>query len=462
MIDKLETEKNFQLVGEFNDPKEIVKKSLDFESTIDVFQQLEVKNPESLDPEVIFKKSKEAEQEIDKLKLKISKSVGEQAIKFHENQIFNIFKNIGPPWNWLFEFSSNSTKDKSYNFLELEADTLESDDEISCESEKVVKSRKTSAVTINDDHKSVASAGTTISNFTIEDIEEVPSTNPHKVLVDIICAISESLENKECNIKENNSIKKVIQNQFEKQSLAASDHEKLTKIMDSANANQMVFKDLNELYNYFIQESSSERFSDIIEIREEGEGSDSDEDVITEIEKKKPASADKSREKDDKIVSIFQESGIEIDGKLLDAKVSERMILGLVDKPLVKDNASDITSDNMSVSSSSQAETVKLNKSHSKDIESKTSPMVDQTNERRTKSASEKSKSARSVKKEPFTCKIPPMNGIGPKISADTMEAFMKFMFIRSMEQNGLVYPRNFSEQGCPNMCDEPKLTEAS
>jgi hypothetical protein len=163
------------------------------------------------------------------------------------------------------------------------------------------------------------------------------------------------------------------------------------------------------------------------------------------------------------VVSIFGESGIEVDNKLLDATVSDRMILGLVDKSQIEDNISDIVeSSNASVSSLlSNAETVKMKmREVTREKDTQTMSYKEKIHEKRIRSQQQedervgKSKSASFIKRQPFTCKIPPLTGIGARMSDERIDRILKFITHRSYQQGGLVYPRNLLEDECPNLTE--------
>lgn len=159
-------------------------------------------------------------------------------------------------------------------------------------------------------------------------------------------------------------------------------------------------------------------------------------------------------------MSIFGESGIEVDNKLLDATVSDRMILGLVDKSQIEDNVSDIVeSSNASMSSLlSNAETVQM-REVTREKDTQTLSYKERIHEKRVCSQKEgkveKSKSASSVKRQPFTCKVPPLNGIGTRMSAERIDKILRFLTHRSFQQGGFVYIRNLLEDECPNLMDQ-------
>lgn len=47
---------------------------------------------------------------------------------------------------------------------------------------------------------------------------------------------------------------------------------------------------------------------------------------------------------------------------------------------------------------------------------------------------------------------IPAMPGIGMAIPEDVVHAFLNYMKYRSIDENGMIYPRHFNEEKCPKM----------
>lgn len=135
------------------------------------------------------------------------------------------------------------------------------------------------------------------------------------------------------------------------------------------------------------------------------------------------------------------------------------MILGLVDKSQIEDNVSDVgESSNASVSSLSHAETVKMRDMAQKEKDTQTMSYKERVHEKRVQSQHvkviEKSKSASSIKRQPYTCKIPPLPGIGIPLSDERIDRILKFITHRSFKQGGFVYPRNILEDECPNLTE--------
>lgn len=457
---------DFRITGEFANPQEIIKRSTDFESIMNVLQELKCDAeflPESHVTEEHRLRTVARDREVEELRENIAYMTQESAQNFLAQEGCNLLRDIGPPWNMLHNFASQTCREKSYNFLEsIRSDMTVNDAPSSDESfdyfnDKFI-SGKTSTVTtsINHDVKSTTSGASGVS-FSLYNVDEADgaSSNHHKVLIDTICSISEASDKGDCNIRETSSILSCLEEQHANNLLDASDYQKLKKFIDQAKERGIVFNDLNELYNYFIQESSRERFTrPEVEIREEEDDEAETENVIASNDKILPETSEKcdnsEKAESKNVVSIFGESGIEVDGKLLDAKVSERMILGLVDKPQFEDNISDVAS---SVSSLSQAETVKMKENVTRETDTQTISYKEQIHSKRMHSKQiGKSKSASSIKRQPFTCKIPPLPGIGPSMDGERLEKFLRFITHRSFQQGGFVYPRNFLEDECPSM----------
>lgn len=441
------------------DSQEIIKNSQDFDSVIIVLKQLKCEStfePQFQISEQQYAKAEQRDFDVAEMREQMSQTNTQGSKKFLEQECCNLLQDIGPPWNWLHNFATQNCRDKSYNFLEqasIKSDiTLgnSSDESFDYVEDKFI-SRKTSAGTVNDECKSLASS-TTISIHVIDDEEETP-TNEHKVLVETICSISDASDKGDCDISDITSVGTFLDEQHTKKVLQTSDYKRLKGFIDRAEEFDLVFHDLNELYNYFIHESCQDRLSDILEIRDEDA---EDQKELTKKSSSKAIKVDKIIiDEDDakNVVSIFGDSGIEVDGNLLDAKVSERMILGLVDRPEFEENIS-IVSDNASISSSSMAETVKFNKNVTKEKDVQTIPYKDQIHEKRIKSKLRKSKSATSIKRQPFTCKIPQIPGISNSMDSAKLEHILKFLTHRSFEQGGFMYPRNFLDDECPSMME--------
>lgn len=455
---------DFRIKGELQNPQEVIRRSADFETVIEVLEQLKYDEdfrPESALSEQQREKIEQRDNEIKELFEKMSQMTEENAHNYLEHECYDLLRDIGPPWNWLHNFASQTCREKSYNFLESiasdatpAADVQSSDESFDYLNEKFFPG-KGSVVTAGDDAKSSISgaSGVSLSRHNVDEPDDTASNN-HKVLIETVCSISEAADKGDCNIRDTASVASFLQSQNSSEQLADGDYERLKGFIDQAAEKGIVFNDLNELYNYFIQESSRERSTHGVEIREEDNDEADFENVIMPSDKTE-AEADEKCEKAEgmNVVAIFGESGIEVDNKLLDAKVSESMILGLVDRPQFEDNVSDVAS---SVSSLSHAETVKMRQNVTREKDTQTSTYKEQIHSKRMHSKQGgKSKSASSVKRQPFTCKIPPIPGIGPSMDKERLEKILRFVTHRSFQQGGLVYPRNFLEDECPAIVSE-------
>lgn len=61
---------------------------------------------------------------------------------------------------------------------------------------------------------------------------------------------------------------------------------------------------------------------------------------------------------------------------------------------------------------------------------------------------------ARKLTPEPYHCSVQPIPGVGPSVSPKTTEKFLAYLKFRSKSQKGLITPKNFKEENCPNMFD--------
>ena len=458
---------NFRITGEFKDPQEVIKRSTEFESVIVMLQQLECDGEFNPECHVIEKeRTRIAQRDIEFKEIleKMSQMTEENAQHFLTQQCCNLLQDIGPPWNWLYNFALQTCHEKSYNFLEsVQSDVTKNineqmspDESFDYLNEKFI-STEAIVVTTVDDSK-CSESGAPDASFSLYNVDENNdrASNHHKLLINTICSISDASEKDECNIKECASIISFLEEQHLKQKLEVTDYQRLIQFIERAQERQIVFNDLNALYNYFIQESSRERSTHEAEIREEQVYEEEDdeakmENLIASNDKTHTEKVENSERAESKnVVSIFGESGIEVDGKLLEAKVSERMILGLVDKPQFEDNVSDVAS---SVSSLSQAETIKMKQNVTQEKDTQTVSYKEQIHSKRVQSKHVgKSKSASSIKRQPFTCKIPAIPGIGPTMKREKLDKIIRFIAHRSFQQGGFIYPRNFLEEECPSM----------
>lgn len=104
---------DFNISGEFKDPMYVIKSSNDFENVVMI-----VKN-------IKFEES-DGEKSADVNEMQTTEENARMTI---QQECCSMLKEIGPPWNWLHNFTSHNCRQKSYNFLEHVAMTA-GDDEV--------------------------------------------------------------------------------------------------------------------------------------------------------------------------------------------------------------------------------------------------------------------------------------------------------------------------------------------
>lgn len=379
-----------------------------------------------------------------------------------ENEVYQLLRDIGPPWNWLHRFVDQTCRDKSFNFIETITNDESSTSDITQQQQPMnneltmttrVRSGTTTSTVFDEEQTTMTlseASGICISlqnadNEAASDVDNM-RVHQHQVLVETICSISEATDSGECNIQDTSSISCFLDGHHTGKLINEADYTRLKRFIDRAQERGLVFNDLNELYNYFIQESSREHVAMVKDSAHDIGEFEIDANAVTAAANEE-MQVDAEIDGKKNVVAIFGESGIEVDGKLLEAKVSDRMILGLVDKGS-DDNLSDVAS---SISSVSHAETVKQsnNTTVTRERNTQTASYREQIHSRRIQSKqahSRKTKSASSIKRQPFVCKIPPLPGIGVSLKPEKLDQLLQWLTHRSFDQAGFVYPRNLHE----------------
>lgn len=49
---------------------------------------------------------------------------------------------------------------------------------------------------------------------------------------------------------------------------------------------------------------------------------------------------------------------------------------------------------------------------------------------------------------------VPIMSGIGEPIQQEVVRDFLNYLRFRSIDENGMIFPRHFKESDCPKMCE--------
>lgn len=322
-----------------------------------------------------------------------------------------MLREIGPPWSWLHQFASSNCRDKSYNFLE--GQSINSDETPS----------ETSDESFDFDREKFKTP-------TKEKVNGRDLINWSEIFDKIITAE----QNEEISIKETNSIVNFIENE-EKENLV--DYTRLKSFVVVAEERGLNFNDLNELCDYFQENNNEEK-------QEEEEFVEEEEEISKNI-----------------IETTFIESGIEVDDALLKKQISEKMILGVIEK-----SSDDCLTKNKKIETSSNPEIVESdhsnieitseNSNHTifSDISSKVDEMNIESRLKKKKCKSEREEILLIKNPKNFSCVVQPLPGIGKIITEKRVQDFLTYLKVRSKEQNGMIFPRNFHEDKCPNMID--------
>lgn len=328
-----------------------------------------------------------------------------------------MLKEIGPPWSWLHQFASSNCRDKSYNFLE--GQSINSDETPS----------ETSDESFDFDREKFKSP---VNDKIIKGTDLINWSEIFEKIVTAEC-------NHEISVKDSASVLSFIEKEEQENSI---DCGRLKLFVEVADEHGLNFHDLNELCEYFEENN--------LPSKDENKQEAEEEELVEEEEISKNI-----------IETTFIESGIEVDDALLKKQISDKMILGVIEKSsddCLKKKIIEIPStpeiietdhSNIEITSENSNQTL------FSDISSK----VDETNiENRLKikrcktSARDEILKIKNPKK--FSCVVQPIPGIGKIIIEKRVQDFLTYLKVRSKEQNGMIFPRNFQEDKCPNMID--------
>lgn len=425
---------NFKFIGDFDNPTEVIRRAPDFDSVILLLNdELGAASEKlSLDEESIrrlreLKKNRACEANAD------SANDAEMA------QRMELLKHIGPPWAWLHQFTQHNCPRRSYNFIDISSSPLCSDDD---EDEELLspKSSSKSLLEIQEPLKQAlsSSSGITVATEGSTDRSSLVS----QVLSEVLCRLYEAQEMGKCSICNTQSMIDVIRAEFKD----SAEAEKLQRFLQKADEKGVEFKDLNELESFLISQSVKSKAAAVSFLDVAGESDEDQSEVLKECDDP------------NKIVEIFEASGFEVENKVLEKEVSQKMILGLVDKPAQVpspdvESVKSIQSDDTTTASAKSATMKEEPKTKEQTIQ--TTPYLEKQKERlKEKQQAAEVKQSQADEPEIFRSIIPALPGVGPRVSDETAEAFLLYMMRRAREQKGLVYPRNWHEEQCPPMCD--------
>lgn len=435
---------SFKFVGNFADPAEVLRRAPDFDSVILLLQD-EIENIHQVCSSESVQQMLERVKDEKSLQRKIMETCDKNAennLEAQKTERVNVLKKLGPPWAWLHKFADFTCPKESFNFI----DQMGNEDEEFYIKKERCASAESSQTIIH------FTSGDSRSKTFICDSESPSSSRVNsgsvisQIVSDVMCKLNEAQSNGKCSVRDIKSLTRIIDMEFPRDENA----KKIRGYLDKASTNGKDFNDLNELNSYIIGEIVKESRA----ANKDGEDEDDEDPNETLKECKEP----------DKIVEIFEESGIDVDNKLLEKKFSETMILGLVKKPdTIVPPTSDIDSESIKSIQSDDTTTASIvenkNQNTTKDENIQTTPSIEHHKQKLVEEAQlEKSTEDPGIGDEQddelHKSIIPPLPGIGPSVSNETTERFLLFLMRRARQQGGLVYPRNWQERDCPPMID--------
>ncbi|KAL9700677.1 hypothetical protein quinque_004118 [Culex quinquefasciatus] len=437
---------DFRFVGDETDPVEVVRRAPDFESVIVLLDELrEERLKEQLSTVAIseakLERAKERSQRLEDLREGLPEYDYEKLMEAERQQLL---KDMGPPWLLLYLFSRSTGRDRSYNYLEetsledegsvagfsndsfdmrgAERLDVEEGDEEYHSVERRRSSTYSMPASVRSRMSSIYSSATRIAN---------------EVLSRIICMVDEAIIDGECTLSVA-SIASFIERKSHDESARISEHDfsTLKDFMEEAQRKELEVKDLNQLYHFFVGESF------------------------------KAAADEPKRDRSKEITSIFEASGIEVDNTLLDAQISENMILGLVHKesePVPTPDLSPrqipadeavlhVTAPDLEAVPEDEEEPPEEHSEEQVSSPPEVATQTDPLNVKCTELMRRRTLTRSSELMVEYSCRIPPIPGIGPPLSEDVIQAFLGYLAKRAIHQQGLIYLRNFRETPCPKI----------
>ncbi|XP_058117204.1 uncharacterized protein LOC131288560 [Anopheles ziemanni] len=431
-------ESDFKFLGDDTDVHEVLRRAPDFDSVIVLLKKLRTDEAQqSINvaklSEAQLDRTRERSRQIEDLKATLSE---EEYFKLKEQERHELLKAMGPPWLMLYLFSQDCSRTRSFNYVEQSSTSI-SDGSVSVYSTESIaeddfEASLGNAIAPERRRKSSYCLPATVrARMSVSAHSAAAVAN--EVLSKVVCAIDQAIIDGECELSVGS-----ISEFFEQKSnasddfLSAADHERLQSFLKEAETRELAVNDLNELYNFFVSES----FNCALQ----GNG--------------RAQPADNTQE----IFHIFGESGIEVDANLLEAKISDNMILGLVSPPPIDEPAP---------TSLPVVEQPENSTSVASEINRflgavSLSPPVEVPGVQEGTTQTEPIEIACRQRKKPFIpsanehiaykCQISPIPGIGAPLDVQLRDRLMEYLSQRAAEQQGLIYPRNFRETLCPKI----------
>ncbi|XP_050090244.1 uncharacterized protein LOC126574218 [Anopheles aquasalis] len=448
---------DFKFFGDDSNVYEVLRSSPDFAGVLQLLRKLHKVGPEACLSqtnltEAQLARTRERSRQIEDLQATVS---AEEYRRLKEQERLELLKEMGPPWLLLYLFSRDCCKAKSFNYVE-KSELGEAADSASAYSPDSGLSDEGGLgvglgggpVGGQQRRKSSYSMPATMrARLSVSSHSAAIISN--EILSKVVCSIDQAIEEGECELALGSISSFLERKCTSEEFIVPADHEKLQSFLQEAEQRELAVKDLNELYNFFVSESFKSGL-------QEGRPTESTKEIF----------------------HIFGESGIEVDVNLLEAKISDNMILGLVAEPEVAEPPADehrptetlgaVTTD---APSQEQDATEQLTSVPALLLPD---PAPNDTPIEPTEEAQGQGEEAtqtepieiaclqRNVRRLPkvarkeeciaYKCKVSAIPGIGPPLSAEVRDAFLDHLAVRAADQQGLIYPRNFRETSCPKI----------
>lgn len=376
-----------------------------------------------------------------------------------------LLKEIEPPWSWMHQFATLNCRDKSHNFLELqsiasdETPAESSDESFDFENNRFYEADEIDKVSEISDNRSL------VDMLLLDEVPVDSRPAEHSALDvvnitglinDIIDSVQLAVANKKVELQNTASIRSFLSDKVvDGRKLSTLDLRAVQRAIKNADDSKVVFKTFADLEEYLRKEMNlpeSEKPSVSLELKIE---SKLEPPSIPASMSKIPETTDENLQPESGNIDValiaqpkplesqFDDCQIEIDEKAMNKAVPD-MMLGLIATPPATPIIIPTPPRTPTPTPPSPYDTssgiISANVSHH-DFPPTLQPLVFLP-------------PPPKPDKEPFACRVPPMPGIGPSVSKETIRNVLTFLKSRSRNENGLVYPRHFLEAKCPNIVE--------
>ncbi|XP_035774096.1 uncharacterized protein LOC118456989 isoform X2 [Anopheles albimanus] len=448
-------ESDFKFFGDDSNVYEVLRSSPDFAGVLQLLRKLHKVGPEACLSqtnltEAQLARTRERSRQIEELRATVSV---EEYGRLKEQERLELLKEMGAPWLLLYLFSRDCCKAKSFNYVE-KSELAEAEESASAYSPDSGSDEGGLGAGLGDRvggqqrRKSSYSMPATM-RARLSVCSHSAAIISNEILSKVVCSIDQAIEEGECELALGSISSFLERKCTSEEFIAPADHEKLQSFLQEAEQRDLAVKDLNELYNFFVSESFKSGL-------QEGRMMESTKEIF----------------------HIFGESGIEVDANLLEAKISDNMILGLVAEPEVRPPADEQPSEPLGEIPGARPVTTDAHHEPAATIEQPCVPALllpDPASTDTPIEPTEPSQGEEATQTEPieiacrqrnrslpkvarkeeciaYKCKVAAIPGIGPPLSAEVRDAFLDHLVARAADQRGLIYPRNFRETSCPKI----------